>query len=365
MTDGENQRQLEAVIGKVRAARDDTQHPLEATLKFREKAWRAYEGRTNASGQILRTRLVVAHSIEDNALVAHVDDIHWIVAFERLLALIDDVFATCAAISTPAPMFTPGHRFQAHRLHHAPGFRQFSQSGRSAPTPTLDQAAPVNALLAGFMAHAALRFIVDHEYFHAAHGHVLLAEALFDRPTLPELARLASPRERDMRLAMELEADRSAVSQLVLDTVAGDLPSNDAVAHLSPAQRLVLAVVAVAMLLGLFGAEQKVRGEPEGETHPVSLSRLHMLLQPGLARALRQAGLSPSDTDEVGAGVGRALYTLAELHAVFAQPLQSLDPEVAGGLDIDNLRLEMTYLADVAPHLAARHFSAAQSPPPP
>jgi hypothetical protein len=353
MTDTEPDLSLiSALAGPVRLLRQSARDPLELTLLERAGMYDLQSGRRNANGRTLLTRVVVGLSLRGDALCAHLEPLHWIVIFEKILLTVDEIFATLAGISNDAAFFSPSHRFDGSRLSHPPGFRWRV----GAKGPGLADAADANKLFAGYMAYCALRYVADHEFFHAVHGHVLLIEELFDAPTIAELARRAAPREQDIRLSLEMEADRSAVTQLLVDIVEGQTPTNNMVEGLSIPDQLSMAIVAVALVIGFWETEEIAFGDETMPTHPSIGTRLHMLLGPTLERALGTAGLSAPAVDSIVLKISHALVSLARVHSVLAAPLRALEESRNQYYRTENQRLEMVYRLDVAHFLRRLHF---------
>jgi hypothetical protein len=238
---------------------------------------------------------------------------------------------------------------KAHRVEAPVG-----ESG-TARQNTLESVDRAHVLLAAYMAHSALRFAADHEFFHAVHGHVLLVEELFDRPLSENLARLAAPYEQDVRLALEMGADRSAIAQQIRDIAEGSFPTNDAVDALSLVDRIGLIIVATAAMLAIWAQEEN--GELDaGYSHPSCETRLYMLLGPTLVRALSMTGLDASAITSAHQSIIRTALILSGSNSVFSAIGRAMDPARLTTLDIENQRLEMVYRLDLAPLLVGHKF---------
>jgi hypothetical protein len=345
---------LDELVGSVRSP-GHASDPLEATLAFRAKDWSLLQDQRNNSGMSFRTDLAVAMRGENFALCARIGEIHWVVVFERLLWLIDDAFATLAGISNSEPMFGSEHSFDGMKLLHPPGFRFLSKLMGEAVSPSLDSASKSNALIAAFMSHISLRFIMDHEYFHAYHGHVLLAEEFFGHPVVFEVDKYIASNERNMRRALEFQADRSAFMQMLRDVASGDVPTNEAVDRLTLDERLVLSIVAVLVVVGLMGAEDLALGV-ETEINPAAERRASHLISPTIGRGLAAVGFNTTRINVIGAAVHRAVDMLAALHNVFRAPSLAFALDQRDVNSIENRHLEWIYFLSVGPKLRDHQF---------
>jgi hypothetical protein len=110
---------------------------------------------------------------------------------DSLIDLLGSVFSKLPTLSNGHPFFAPGHVSNSSRPRTMPDDPLNLQI---SPTPS----DPTNELLAGYMAHASLRFVADHEFFHAFHGHLLLIEELRERQRFPPPNRSVLNYDRDI-----------------------------------------------------------------------------------------------------------------------------------------------------------------------
>jgi hypothetical protein len=206
------------------------------------------------------------------------------------------------------------------------------------------------------MAHVALRYAADHEFFHAFHGHLLFIEELLDRSTFSPLRIERAPYDRDIRLALELEADRSAVTQHVVDLLAGATPTNDAIEDLSREARIPLIFVSIAIMMTLWAAGEESYLST-GITHPRWDTRLYMLLGPTLVRSLSLVGFDQAVVARIHRTTMDQIGDLQTAHPIFTTIMSALETSRMRIHETESRRLEMVYLLTVAPKLARYQFS--------
>lgn len=344
---------LEELIGPVRELDEASGSYAAATLLERRRAYAGHEHASNTNGERLSVRLAVGCGSDVNAVVALCNGIHWIVVWDGLLQAVEHTMATLAVSAASRDLFGRPLAIDADVLTQLLD----TPASASSTAELLSRAAPGNAMRATFMVHAALRFICDHEFFHAFHGHVLLVNELFDRPVIPQLARLAQPLEPRIRMALEMKADRSAGFAQFLDLAAGDGPGNPVIDAMTPAGRIHLATVAMCIMLALLaeGDEEAVPSEYLA-THPGIEARLFMLLEPMFVRALQMAGFDPAGIVQLHDQVLASLSELGAVTRLFAIYDRPTDESLRTYHQIDNRRLEMTYRLYASERLRRHSF---------
>ena len=330
---------LEELVGPVRALDEASSSYAAATLLDRRRAYHGYQQASNGNGERLSVRLAVGCGSDLNAVAALCNGVHWIVVWDGLLQAIEHTISALAASAASRDLFGSGLALDADALAN---LLDSPSAGSSTPELLL-RATPANAMRATFMVHAALRFICDHEFFHAFHGHVLLVNELFDRPVIPQLARLAQPLEPRIRMALEMEADRSAVFAHFLDLAAGDGPGNPVIDAMTPTARIHLATVAVSIVLALLAKGEEPVPDENVATHPGIEARLFMLLESTFVRALQMAGFDLASIVQLHNQVLASLSALESVHSVFAVYGRATDERLREHHQIGNRRLEMAY----------------------
>jgi hypothetical protein len=323
---------------------------FENTLLDRRRIYDLFEGVRNRSGLPFALQVGIKGDRHSDAISACISGTQWIVISEGLIDTLDRVFSMLPKVLDGFPFVAPGHVIDPSRLRAMP------DGPPNAPI-NLASSEPTNILLAGYMAHAALRFVADHEFFHAFHGHLLLIEELQERQRLPARNGNALNYDRDIRLALELEADRSAVSQYVVDLVSEAVPGNAAVDCLSAPDRLTLLIMSIAIIMAIWAAEEETSGAAPGVTHPRWECRLYMLLGPTLIRSLRLVGFDEATVSSIHRKTIKSVFALELMHPAFMTIASALDHNRMQVHDLDGRRLEMVYRLTIAPLLMRHQFS--------
>jgi hypothetical protein len=269
------------------------------TLIERQQCYRQFNEHSNEKGDVLTTVLRISSSHGNDTLCTLIGRTHWIIVGTRLIDFIDALFSAVSGeipdyVSSAGSLFGP-------------------QMGLLLPSATGDKshhASHMALLVSGFMAHVALRFVCDHEFYHAISGHAALIRELFDSPLSLEIARNASPYERSIRLAMEMESDRSAFAQHVLDVLVGDAASNRALDNLVVEVRVAIVTIAIAIMMAAWAAHEKPEDMSAG-VHPIAGTRIFTLVGPTLSNVLSVAGLKETQISAVHVLVGTWFRVMA------------------------------------------------------
>jgi hypothetical protein len=313
---------LDNLVGPIRPIPEDSDDLAEQVLLDRQRTYSRSTGVRNPNGIDFKCVVVLATCPDSDALCLLAEGTHWIVINQEL---IDSLDALSRAL--------------------------FGNSGKESP-----QEQAVRTTKAAYFFQAALRFACDHEFFHAFHGHLLLVTELFERRDLAEPMGITAPREHSIRMALELEADRSAAIQQILEVVAGQTPGNDILDAMAPPDKIVLSLFAMALMMALWTRHDPARPFDPADVHPAMETRLFMLFEPILLRALQLAQLEPSTILHIHERVTDTLRALSPVHDVFQIFSRALDPVRRSYFQTENRRLELAYLLNVRPHLKRHNF---------
>ena len=333
----------------IRPPREGTNSLFENTLIARQRSYSLFDGVRNKAGTSFSPHAGIKSDRVSNALSAFLFERHWILISEKLIGTLDSLFSLLAKASNDCPLFTPGQVFEPSRFTWPSEQNATQEFG-------LESAYPTNVLLTGYMAHVALRYAADHEFFHGFHGHLLLIEELFRESTHSALTTNGVRYDHDIRLALELEADRSAVTQHVVDLLDEATPTNDAVEDLSQEARISLIFVSIAILMSLWASEEE-RTLSAGNTHPRWETRLYMLLGPTFVRSLSLVGFEQSAVTAIQWEMMKQLGVLQTAHPIFRPIMKALEYSRMQIHQTESRRLEMVYRLTVAPKLARYQFS--------
>lgn len=285
---------LNAVAFEPDFERPDEQVFAASLASFRDlvKGW---IGRRNAMGARLDIEAGFIERMTPNALADHYDDRHMIVMHQALMATIVDL---CLLLFTQACLFPTIGNAKAElspRYHGAdvPGLFLLRKTiAGGMIDPAVDHArVPRDAerhVAAIYMAVMMSRYVWLHELAHCTQGHVLLlkahdAGAPFNEVAAPlELVGI-KPRGThssgyDLRRSLELEADATALTELIavqmdgMENIPGLLAYDDDT-------RMMMALLGAALMTWLFEEYQSFMDAQHGLSHPTPASRLGNMIQ--------------------------------------------------------------------------------------
>jgi hypothetical protein len=344
----------------LRALFSQPKDPIEAGLLSRLNDYKTLAGGANSYGETFSIDTKIAAHTSPDAECQKGQDTFEIIINDGLVTQLDDVFVALANASSDANWFDVNHKFDEKELSHIPGFDARLASSYKARSPEVSRkplslAGERSALVAGFLAYLAARFVSDHEFFHAFNGHFGLLEKL-GRSTWGEISwELSDQHLMDLRHALEIDADHSAFLQCILDLTTKRLPDNQIVETWTVAEQLAACALAPIIVLALWASEEEALDQQSSSTHPASVQRIHSLVNHGMAfvSAIPEIGLQHSlKARELLLSV---LERVIGLHPIF-EPISDALSRNFERCRLESSRLDMVLKLLLAPTLRKYAF---------
>lgn len=230
-----------------------------------------------------------------NAFADHVDGIHYIAMHQALLVTMMDfaLFAFTQSAFLPIVGHAAGEDSPPPANGEAPGLFLLNRTlaGRTIAADTDEHRVPKDTrrhIMAVYLAMLMTRFVWLHELAHCRLGHVItlqkggLGARLYEVPDPLEVVGFRSPSDsgtkaRDLRHAMELEADAASLRECIRLQFAG-LENLPGIAAMELPLRLALTILAAYLMTWLFEEYGRHMETANATSHPTPRDRLARLI---------------------------------------------------------------------------------------